>query len=142
MIGKDVKKFCCEDLSLIENYEKAINDNTQIWHCHHRLEIQDGKSVSVKELKENNLYFHRPASELIFLTEKEHSKLHNPGKTNKSKVPINPAAFSKKQFVWLTPDKQVKFMNYYQVKKWHPDWKFLSNDPSKFSKYDIINIEN
>lgn len=142
MIGKNVKKFCCEVISLIENYEKAINDNTQIQHCHHRLEIQDGKSVSVKELKENNLYFHRPASELIFLTEKEHSKLHNPGKTNKSMVPINPAAFSKKQFVWLIPDKKVKFMNYYQVKKWHPDWKYLSNDPSKFSKYDIINIEN
>lgn len=26
-----VKKFCCEDPRLIENYEKANNDKTQTW---------------------------------------------------------------------------------------------------------------
>ena len=78
----NVKKYCCEDIRLIENYELAVNDETQTWACHHRLEIQDGKSVYVKELKENNLYFHRPASELIFLTNFEHKKLHNKGSLN------------------------------------------------------------
>ena len=79
---------------------------------HHRLEIQGENRLSVKELKEQKLYYHRPASELIFLPEQEHSKLHNPGKDTKTKAYINPAAFSKKKYVWLTPDRKVKFMNY------------------------------
>lgn len=67
--------FCCEDISLIENYEKAKNDDTQIWDCHHRLETDLG--LSKKQLKDKNLYYNRPASELIFLTHGEHSHLHH-----------------------------------------------------------------
>lgn len=68
------KKFCLEDISLIENYEKAINDDTQTWHCHHRKETDNGYSRD--DLKEMGLYYNRPASELIFLTAKEHFNLH------------------------------------------------------------------
>ena len=78
MIRKDYKRFkkyCCEDISLIENYEKAVNDKTQTWCCHHKLEIELLKKPS--ELKEMGLYFDRPASELIFLTRSEHIKLHS-----------------------------------------------------------------
>lgn len=74
MISKQVKRCCCEDLSLIENYEKAINDDTQMWECHHKLEIDLGKSQH--ELISMNMYWHRPASELIFLTRIEHNNLH------------------------------------------------------------------
>ena len=35
MIGRNVKLFCCEDASNIENYDKAIADKENIWHCHH-----------------------------------------------------------------------------------------------------------
>ena len=78
MIRKDYKRFkkyCCEDISLIENYDKAVNDTTQTWCCHHKLEIELLKKPS--ELIEMGLYFDRPASELIFLTRSEHIKLHN-----------------------------------------------------------------
>ena len=70
MISKQAYMYCREDLSLIENYDKAINDNTQIWRCHHRLEIQDnGKIIyTSKQLQDMGLYYNRPASELIFLT--------------------------------------------------------------------------
>lgn len=79
---RTVKKFCNEDFSLIENYTEAINDQSQTWHCHHRLEIQDGGTrFSSKELIANKLYYHRPASELIFLTMSEHRRLHQKGKT-------------------------------------------------------------
>ena len=74
MIGKMVTYFCNEDISLIENYNEATNDNIQIWHCHHRKETDEG--LSVKQLKEQGLYYHRPASELIFLTPREHCVLH------------------------------------------------------------------
>lgn len=73
-----VKKYCNEDISLIENYDKAINDTTQTWHCHHRLETDS--NITQKELKEKKIYYNRPASELIFLTPFEHLHLHNYGK--------------------------------------------------------------
>lgn len=68
--------FCYEDISLIENYTLAINDITQTWICHHRLEIQENKLISRQELIDSKLYYNRPASELIFLTKSTHSTLH------------------------------------------------------------------
>ena len=73
MIANTVYAYCCEDISLIENYEKALNDRTQTWICHHKLGIE----FSREELIANGLYFNRPARELIFLTKAEHKKLHN-----------------------------------------------------------------
>lgn len=62
----------------IENYEKAKAANFKGWHCHHRLELHpDGSIRFTKEsLIKLDLYTNRPASELIFLTSKEHTKLH------------------------------------------------------------------
>ena len=77
---KNVKKFCNEDISLIENYNLAINDYEQTWDCHHRKEIDEG--LSRKQLKELGLYYGRPADELILLTHSEHSKLHYQGEKN------------------------------------------------------------
>ena len=75
MIYKRVKKYCKEDISLIENYDKAINDK-EIWDCHHRLEIGEGYTNTVDDLKLMNLYFNRPANELIFLSHEDHARLH------------------------------------------------------------------
>lgn len=69
-----VKRCCCEDPSLIENYEQAIADKSQTWHCHHRKETDEGLSRS--ELIKMGLYWKRPACELIFLTQSEHMSLH------------------------------------------------------------------
>lgn len=80
MINKRVdriKKYCCEDISLIENYNEAIIDKEQTWEIHHKLEIELNKTQ--KELMELNLYYNRPAIELIFLTKSEHSKIHSIG---------------------------------------------------------------
>lgn len=73
---ESVKNFCKDDISLIENYNPAIADKEQTWQCHHRREIETPR----KQLIELGEYFHRPASELIFLTEYEHKSLHNKGK--------------------------------------------------------------
>ena len=80
MISKyTAKSFCCEDLSLIENYDKAIADTTQTWECHHRGEVLPCGRFSVDDLKKFGLYFNRPASELIFLTPSAHRQLHKKG---------------------------------------------------------------
>ena len=72
----DAKRFCNEDLSLVENYDKAVNDKEKTWECHHRRET----TTSKKELLEIGEYYNRPASELIFLTKAEHRSLHHKGK--------------------------------------------------------------
>ena len=70
------KSYCKDDISLIENYDKAIADKSLVWHCHHRRETIYSRSG----LKEIGEYYNRPACELIFLTPLEHMRLHNLGK--------------------------------------------------------------
>ena len=67
---------CKDDISLIENYDKAIADTSQMYVCHHKAGILPCGRFSRDDLKKFNLYWHRPASELIFLTKSEHIRLH------------------------------------------------------------------
>ncbi len=75
-------KYCKEDISKIENYDKAKNDNFIGWSIHHRDEIKvlpSGITVirSREELIENGRYYDCPANELIFLTNFDHQSLHS-----------------------------------------------------------------
>lgn len=78
------KRYCSEDISTIENYNEAMEDESQMWHCHHRLEILPCGNFSIETLKKYGLYYHRPSSELIFITKTEHARLHHKGKSNSS----------------------------------------------------------
>lgn len=87
-------KACKDNISLIENYEKAKADDFKGWVIHHRLEThkrnrktgmidipRDSKEyISVGALKSFGLYFHRPANELIWMKFTDHNKLHHTGK--------------------------------------------------------------
>ena len=79
-------KCYCEDIENIENYEKAKADDFKNWEVHHRLETHnsDGErrlvDITADELKALDIYWHRPAEELIFLTTSEHNTLHHKGK--------------------------------------------------------------
>ena len=79
-------KCYCKDYQNIENYEAAKKDNFIGWECHHRLETHnsDGErrlvNISMGELKALDMYWNRPAEELIFLTTSEHNTLHHKGK--------------------------------------------------------------
>ena len=72
------KRYCSEEISLIENYQEAISDQTRTWEIHHRRECdENGRTLfTCKQLVEMNLYFNRPAEELIFVTKSMHMKLH------------------------------------------------------------------
>lgn len=76
---RQARKLCKEDISKIKNYDLAIADKTQTWHCHHMTETW--WNCSAKDLIENECYYHRKACELIFLTRAEHVRLHMKGKT-------------------------------------------------------------
>lgn len=72
-------KYCrAGEFERIENYELAKADNFKGWDIHHRLELTlDGEYVhDPEELKRMDMYYNRPYFELIFLTRKEHNKLH------------------------------------------------------------------
>ena len=75
---KMAKIYCSEDISLIENYQEAIADEERMWDIHHRRECdENGRTLfTSKQLIDMNLYFNRPASELIFVTRAMHWKLH------------------------------------------------------------------
>ena len=79
MLNKySAKRYCSEDISLIENYHEAIADEEKMWDIHHRRECDaNGRTLFTgKQLIEMGLYFKRPASELIFVTRSMHYKLH------------------------------------------------------------------
>lgn len=86
----NVKLFCCEDISRIENYGEAIG-SSESWHCHHRLETHtsDGErrlvDLTSTELKTLGMYYDRPADELIFLKHDEHNRLHRESKESPNK---------------------------------------------------------
>lgn len=92
------KKYCCDELSQIENYMIAKKSKER-WDCHHRLETHnsDGEKRTVqitkKELIFLDCFYNRPASELIFLKADEHTRLHKIGThiTEKQKEAISKA---------------------------------------------------
>lgn len=64
--------MCCEDISLIRGYERAVNDTTQMYELHHL----EGVFYTKEEMKRLGKYYHQPAMALIFLTRSEHKRIH------------------------------------------------------------------
>lgn len=81
---KSARKYCSEDIRTIENYKEAVNSK-QRFVIHHRLETDQG--LSRQELIARNLYYNRPASELICLSVSDHMSIHSK-LLNKSKKHI------------------------------------------------------
>ena len=79
-----------EQIEQVENYQFAKKDNFDGWHIHHRLETHnsDGEKRLVNltraELKALDMYYNRPANELVFLTASEHMKLHKINRISKA----------------------------------------------------------
>lgn len=84
MINIAKVKAYCKDYQNIENFAEAYNDLSETWHCHHKLEIHDDYENTMEDLINMNLYYNRPASELIFLRASEHLSLHFKGKKPKN----------------------------------------------------------
>lgn len=87
----DVKKqktrhLCCEPLEKIENFQEAVNDKTQQWCLHHKLEICEDYENTKEELEMMGLYYNRPACELIYLPMGVHTSLHNKHKLKLGKL--------------------------------------------------------
>lgn len=69
---ENARLYCCEDISLIRGYERAVNDTTQVYDLHHL----EGVFYTEDEMKSLGKYWKQPAMALIFLTKSEHLKIH------------------------------------------------------------------
>lgn len=69
---KQARRFCCDDISLIRGYERAVNDTTQKYELHHL----EGVFYTKDEMIRLGKYYKQPAMALIFLTKSEHAKIH------------------------------------------------------------------
>ena len=78
MICKYTVEQYCKEYWKIENYQEAVNDRTQTWHCHHRHEID--WALTKEDLILIGRYYDVHYSELVFLTQKDHVSLHNKGR--------------------------------------------------------------
>lgn len=76
---KYAKMYCKDDITKIENYQEAVNDKENLWIIHHKLETTlDGEFAhKKKDLIRMCMYYQRPYFELVFLTQKDHRKVHN-----------------------------------------------------------------
>lgn len=98
-------EYFCYGIENVENYEKAKADNFVGWDCHHRLETHtsDGErrlvDISKKELIALDMYYSRPASELIFMTRKNHISLHNSGRNHSEEARQHMSYAQKGHFV-------------------------------------------
>lgn len=72
---RSTQNYCSEDLSKVENYTEAMKDNLKGWQIHHKLETR-GFGYTKKELIALDLYYNRPASELVFLRIRDHKRTH------------------------------------------------------------------
>lgn len=78
----------CKTYWLIENYQEAVNDSTELWVIHHRREVQDGFCIwKREELVKIGQYNHLEPNELIFMKKSEHVALHNKAIDPKTKKP-------------------------------------------------------
>ena len=102
---RTVKEFC-SDYTEIEGYEKAVNDTTQTYICHH---IQ-GEYKTREELIELGCYYNVPPYLLRFVTKEEHNRLHKPHLGKKlSKEQKRKCTPKTKVQYWLGKDRGEEF---------------------------------
>ena len=109
------KRYCCQDISRIENYALAIADKNRIWHIHHKLECTNGIFTSRNELIANRLYYGRPADELIFLTPSDHNRLHSKDPNTQMKISNGV------KHAWQNPKYKQRQRNARLGKRWYTD---------------------
>lgn len=75
----ELERYCSYGFEQIENYQQAAADGFKGWCIHRRLEFTvDGDFAHTSDsLKRLGMYYNRPHFELVFMTVKDHRRLHN-----------------------------------------------------------------
>lgn len=83
---KQAKLYCCEDISLIENYDEAVSSPLK-YDLHHKL----GLWFDTQWLIDNGFYYQQRAEMLVFLTHRDHVYLHNKTPNEETRLKISVA---------------------------------------------------
>lgn len=77
-VASGVPVFAPGELHKVQNYDIAHEQGFYGWHLHHRRGYIRKESTGMprNDLILNNLYYARPADELVFLTQEDHLKAH------------------------------------------------------------------
>ena len=143
MISKSVKKLkrMCKTYWLIENYQEAVNDYTELWVIHHRREVQDGFCIwRAEELVRIGQYYNLEPNELIFMKKSEHSALHNKAIDPKTKKPCcyrDVDRTGEKNPMYgkhLSDDTKQKLSNALKGRKMNEQWVKLHSGENNVSK--------
>ena len=132
------KKYCKEELSKIENYDKAIADATNTWDLHHRTEIW--WNCTAQDLIDNECYYNRKACELIFLTHAEHTRLHNMHMSESRRRKMSDSMKGKnkgRKMMQMPGTNQLKFVKVEEVQQYLDQGYVFS---SKEKRKTIANI--
>lgn len=138
---RSVNLYCNGDITLIENYHEAINDNNETWICHHKLEIE--LQLFSYDLIKKNLYFNRPPEELMFIKKNDHIKLHaskhnsfkNKHHTQETKNKINNTKL--KNGTWPSGEKNPMYKHIWTEEELeHLKQGALNRDNTNIGKYE------
>lgn len=150
MISVFENKYCCNP-TLIEGRDKALQDPDECWKVVHRNFFSRLGVVSKTTLKELDLFWLRPANELIYMTRDEYRKclaIHNRQvpKTNNISVwrfwhMLNPNKLlcecSPEEYHHLA-NLSITLRNRIKALKWN-----VENDPRyKFKIYRLWAVDN
>lgn len=69
---KNARRYCREDYTKIRGFDEAVN-STDKYDIHHLNEL----TFTRDELIKMNMYYHRPASEIVWLSHSDHRKWHD-----------------------------------------------------------------
>lgn len=146
---KALKLYCAGDITTIEGYWEAFNDESHTRYCcHHREEIQhDGTEISKQQLIDEHRYYKVEPDMLVIMEIKEHNSIHHKGKNlsdehklaiieyatghkhsdeTKQKMSLARKGKPKPKRKWLTPAGDIREMCMNTAKQFHPDWVLLS----------------
>ena len=133
--------YCCETVDQIEGYisEEKRTVKTVI---HHRLESHDESGtlrtrfLSMQQLKDTGLYYNRPASELIWMTESAHKSLHQKDLSYKE----NLQKMSKKNIGRKVSDVQKNKLREKAIGRKHTAETKAKLNASKLEKSSILQM--
>ena len=115
---KLLEKYCT-DYTKIENYESALKSPLR-YDLHHRREISENKSAS--DLIDENLYYHRPPEELIFIEAREHRILHKANLSAETRQKLSEALKGDKNPMFGKPksaETRQKMSEAHRGRHWH-----------------------
>lgn len=149
MIGNDkTLRKVCKNYEQVENYNKAVADEYNLWDLHHRREMSEMKSK--QQLIDEGKYYNVQSVDLIFLLHSEHAKLHHTNKivSEETRNKMSKAQLGEKNHMFgkkAADDTKKKMSDSHKGEHWYNDGKVETRAkecPERFVKGRLRNGEN